>query len=220
MITSVIFDMDGLLIDSEPLWQRAEIESFASVGLSLTPDMCRQTMGLRADEMVRYWFERLPWTGASLKEVETFIINQLSRLIRNEAKPMPGVIELIARLERAGVEMAIASSSPLFIVETVADSLGLRKSIRALRSAENQIYGKPHPGVFIDTAKDLGRNPNSCLVFEDSINGVIAGKAARMITIAVPERTMLSRPEYAIADLTLPTLLDFDDNCFERFFAR
>jgi mannitol-1-/sugar-/sorbitol-6-/2-deoxyglucose-6-phosphatase len=220
MITSVIFDMDGLLIDSEPLWRRAEIESFASVGLGLTPDMCRQTMGLRSEEVVRYWFDRLPWTGASLKEVETFIINQLSRLIRNDAKPMPGVIELIARLQRAGVAMAIASSSPLFIIETVADSLGLRKAVRTLRSAEGQTYGKPHPGVFIDTAKDLGRDPNSCLVFEDSINGVIAGKAAGMTTIAVPEKAMFNRPEFAIADLTLPSLLDFDDNCFERFFGR
>jgi mannitol-1-/sugar-/sorbitol-6-/2-deoxyglucose-6-phosphatase len=220
MITAVIFDMDGLLVDSEPLWQQAEIESFASVGLSLTPDMCRQTMGLRSDEVVKYWFERHPWSNASLRDVETFILNRLKQLIGKNAAPMAGAIKLMKRFEAAGIPMAIASSSPRSIIEAVVLGCGFKRYIRTLRSAETQAYGKPHPGVFIDTAKDLGCDPNACLVFEDSINGVIAGKAARMVTVAVPEKAMLNRPEFSIADLTIETLLDFDDRCFERFFKR
>jgi mannitol-1-/sugar-/sorbitol-6-/2-deoxyglucose-6-phosphatase len=217
MIAAVIFDMDGLLIDSEPLWQRAETASFADVGLRLTPEMCRQTMGMRTDEMVRYWFDRHPWTGRSLKEIELMVVSYLSRLIYEEARPMDGAVELIRRFERTGLSMAIASSSPLPIIEAVADRFGIAGSIRILRSAESQPYGKPHPGVFIDTAKDLGRRPAECLVFEDSINGVIAGKAAKMTTIAVPDKAMFNRPEFSIADLTISSLHDFDDQCFERF---
>jgi mannitol-1-/sugar-/sorbitol-6-/2-deoxyglucose-6-phosphatase len=220
MITTVIFDMDGLLIDSEPLWREAEIAAFARVGLPLTEEMCRQTMGLRSDEVVQYWFDRHPWSGATLKQVEAEVLGHLSELIRSDAAPMAGAIELMRRLESAGLEMAIASSSPLSIIEAVADAFGFKRYVRKLRSAETQPYGKPHPGVFIDTAKDFGRAPASCLVFEDSINGVIAGKAARMVTVAVPEPLMLDRPEFTIADLTIPSLSDFDDRCFERFLAR
>jgi len=219
MITAVIFDMDGLLIDSEPLWQRAETASFADVGLALTPEMCRQTTGMRTDEMVRYWFDRHPWSGPSLKEIELLVISRLSRLIYEEARPMSGAIELVRRFERTGLNMAIASSSPLRIIETVADRFGIAGVVRTLRSAESQPYGKPHPGVFIDTARDLGCRPAECLVFEDSINGVIAGKAAKMTTIAVPDKAMLNRPEFSIADLTISTLNDFDDRCFDRFIG-
>jgi mannitol-1-/sugar-/sorbitol-6-/2-deoxyglucose-6-phosphatase len=216
-MTAIIFDMDGLLIDSEPLWQQAEIASFAEVGITLTREMCRQTMGLRSDEMVKYWFDRCPWAGRSLKEIELLILGRLERLIRDESKPMIGAIELVRRFEKAGLDMAIASSSPLQVIEAVADRFGIANSICVMRSAESQVYGKPHPGVFLDTASDLGRAPGSCVVFEDSITGVIAGKAAKMITIAVPDKAMFDRPEFSIADLKMTTLLDFDERCFDRF---
>lgn len=220
MLTSAIFDMDGLLIDSEPLWQRAEIVAFASVGLRLNGEMCKQTMGLRSEEVVKYWYERHPWKGASLKEVETFVLNQLSQLIANEATPMDGAVELVQHLAHARMKLAVASSSPLAIIRAVVDRLGIARYFTTLRSAQDQPYGKPHPGIFIDTAKDLACSPSNCIVFEDSVNGVVAAKAARMKTVAVPDPSMFDRPEYSIADLKITSLLKFEKRHLEFLATR
>ena len=219
MKTGIIFDMDGLLINSEPFWQRAETAVFSDVGIHLTPEMCRQTMGLRTDEMVKYWYDRQPWSGPSLPEIERAVLSHLSHLIRTEGTPMPGAVELVKQLGSAGIDMAIASSSPLTIIKVVVQMFGWSEVIGVMKSAENQEYGKPHPGVFIETAKAIGYSPAHCLVFEDSINGVIAGKAARMRTIAVPDRSMYDRPEYGIADFKISSLVEFDLRCMEQYLG-
>lgn len=210
MVKAAIFDMDGLLIDSEPLWQEAEIAGFAEVGLDLTVDMCRRTMGMRADEMVNYWFRRHPWTGPTEAEVKQAILSRLAALIETRAAPMPGVFDTVALLQRAGIPMIIASSSPQSVIDTVIDSFGLRQAIPAGLSAENEPLGKPHPGVFLRAAAQLGVAARDCLVFEDSITGVIAAKAACMTTIAVPDPALFARPEYSIADHRLRSLTEFD----------
>jgi sugar-phosphatase len=210
-LTAVIFDMDGLLIDSEPLWQRAETAAFACVGLHLNDQMCKQTMGMRCDEVVRYWYAQYPWSGVSLKDVESLILDQLISMFTNEAAPMAGAVELVRRLAEAKMKLAVASSSPRRIITAIVERLGLSRYFSVLCSAQDQPYGKPHPGVFLDAAMKLGCQPGECVVFEDSINGVIAAKAARMKTVAVPDPSMFDRAEYSIADLKIASL-----RCFEQ----
>ena len=202
--------MDGLVIDSEPLWQRAEIESFSSVGLDLTIEMCRETMGMLTSDMVSHWYRKHPWEKISQDEMRNHVVSRMIEFLNSEAKSMDGVMNTIAQLEDAGFDMMIASSSPQVIIDAVIDSLDLRQYISTGISAESQDYGKPHPAVFIHAAKTLGVEPYECLAFEDSINGVISAKAARMTTVAVPDADMYNRTEYSIADIKLKSLTDFD----------
>jgi HAD superfamily hydrolase (TIGR01509 family) len=173
--------------------------------------MCKQTMGMRCDEVVKHWYERHPWTGPSLKDVEARILDRLVKIIANEAVPMAGALQLVRRLAEAGMKLAVASSSPQIIITTVVERLGISGYFSVLCSAQDQLCGKPHPAVFLDTATKLHCRPNNCVVFEDSINGVIAAKAARMKTVAVPDPSMFDRAEYSIADLKIASL-----RCFEQ----
>tara|TARA_B100000678_G_C18072995_1_gene447500 strand:- start:73 stop:702 length:630 start_codon:yes stop_codon:yes gene_type:complete len=204
--------MDGLLVDSEPTWRKVEIACFAKVGLTLTEDDCKQTMGLRIDEVVDYWFEKHPWEGMTTAEMTTYIVDEMERELRENAVPMPGVMEVIQQLKNEGYKMAIASSSQMRLIDAVMEKLDLDQLIGVRCSAETEDYGKPHPAVFITAAHWMNTNPENCVVFEDSLHGVVAAKAAKMKCIAVPDEVDYKKPQFAIADQLLKSLKDFDLN--------
>lgn len=208
-IEAVIFDMDGLLIDSEPLWREAEVYVFNNVGVPLTVEMTTQTMGLRTDEVVSYWQNRHPWNTPSKQEVSQQIDGTVIELIRQKCVAKEGVQEAVSLCKEAGLPVAIASSSPMLLITTVLEKLGIANQIDAVHSAHDEAYGKPHPAVYISTAKTLGIQPAHCLAFEDSVNGVISAKAAKMKCIAIPEPNSRNDKRFGIADITLNSLLDF-----------
>jgi sugar-phosphatase len=210
MIQAVIFDMDGVLIDSEPLWRIAEIEGMRSVGVQLTDEMAHTTTGLRTDEVVEHWFSRYPWTGTAHQEVEARIVNRVMQLVNEGGVPMPGVLDVIAGLTERGYPLAVASSSSSELIHAVVAKFGISGSFRALQSAEHEPYGKPHPGVYLAAAVALGVRPAACLAFEDSVNGTIAAKAAKMRCIAIPDAISLQDRRFGIADRVLPSLKHFD----------
>lgn len=216
MFGAVIFDMDGLLIDSEPLWRIAEIDVFNAVGVPLTDDLARTTMGMRTDEVVEYWSARQPWEGPSLKEIEARITTRVIALVHERGVPMPGAKDLIARFTERGCPLAIASSSSSEIIAAVLGKLGIAAAFRVVQSAEHEPYGKPHPGVYIAAAQALGVAANSCLAFEDSANGVIAAKAAKMTCVAVPDHAVKDDRRFQAADLILTSLEEFDLAWLER----
>jgi len=207
-LQAVILDMDGLLIDSEPLWQQAEIEVFDTVGLTLTNEMCLRTKGLRIDEVMTYWYQRQPWTGATQVEVADRIVARVIELIKAGGEPKLGVPHLVQFLESTGLPVALASSSAYGIIEAVVERLGLAATLQFSYSATDEPYGKPHPGVYITTATKLGVPPTACVALEDSLNGVLAAKAARMCCLAVPEDYPEQDAGFAIADRTLASLLE------------
>jgi HAD superfamily hydrolase (TIGR01509 family) len=209
MIEAIIFDMDGLLIDSEPMWQEAEVAVFNNIGVPLTIDMTPQTMGLRTDEVVEYWHKRFPWDSPSLQEVSTLIDTTVIELIKHKGVAKEGVSEAIAICEAAGLPIAIASSSPHLLISTVLEKLGIADKMKVVHSAHDESYGKPHPAVYISTANELGIHPNHCLTFEDSANGVLSAKAAKMKCIAIPEPEMRNDKRFGIADVILHSLKDF-----------
>lgn len=211
MIKAVIFDMDGVLIDSEPYWRESEIAVFARVGLHLTDTMCRETMGLRIDEAVAYWHKRHPWKGETPDEVVEAVVNGLIDLVRLRGELMPGAKDSIAFFRSRGVKLALASSSAYRIIRAIVEQLGLADAFDCVHSAEEEQYGKPHPAVYLTTAAKLGVEPTECLAVEDSLNGVLAAKAARMKCLAVPERTERRDPRFAIADHVLDSLTDVDE---------
>lgn len=210
MIEAVIFDLDGLLIDSEPLWQEAEILIFKQVNLVLTSELCRQTQGLRIDEVVDYWYRQYPWTNLSKLEVEELIVNKVIELIHLKGQPLPGVAQAIAFVKNQNVKIALASSSTSQIIQAALQKLNLTEVFVEIYSAESEMLGKPHPGVYSTTAQKLNVPPQSCLALEDSLNGVLAAKAAHMKCVAIPEAIQQKNPQFAIADLILKSLEEFN----------
>ena len=208
-VDAIIFDMDGLLVDSEPLWRIAEIETLSVVGVPITDEDAVQTTGLRTDEVVELWYARYPWPDPPRKEIEARIITRLIALVRERGELMPGVIEALQAVSDAGYPLAIASSSSSEIIAAVLDTLGIASYFQVAQSAEHEPYGKPHPGVYIEAARRLGVEPRQCLAFEDSPNGVIAAKAARMRCIAVPDPALADDRRLQAADLILPSLAEF-----------
>ncbi|MEB3217829.1 MAG: hexitol phosphatase HxpB [Nostocales cyanobacterium 94392] len=212
MIEAVIFDMDGLLIDSEPLWQQAEIAIFKQVDIILIPSMCLQTKGLRIDEVVEYWYKKYPWNNLSKLQVEQAIVNKLIELIHAEGKALIGVNDAINYVKAKDVKIALASSSSSRIINAALEKLNIADTFEIIYSAESELLGKPHPGVYLTTAKKLGVSPQNCLALEDSLNGVLAAKSAQMKCIAIPEMSENHNPKFAIADIVLESLEQLDDN--------
>jgi mannitol-1-/sugar-/sorbitol-6-/2-deoxyglucose-6-phosphatase len=215
-IEAVIFDMDGLLIDSEPLWQDAEVVAFGRVGLRLTRELCTRTMGLRVDDVVSYWRALHPWDGPSNTEVERWIIDEGIELISRRGEPMAGAVEAVTFVKATGVKVGLASSSPKRMMRAVIDRLGLDGAFDCIHSAETEEYGKPHPAVYLTTARELGVAPTCCLAVEDSLIGVIAARAARMGCIAVPEPARRDDPRFSIADVALNSLVDLTPKVWAR----
>ncbi len=207
---AAIFDMDGLIIDSEPLWRLAERETFARVGLELTDDECRKTTGLRSDEVVGYWFERRPWSGSSREEVHRNLDGRVTEFIAEQGRPMPGVRRVIDLLRGAGLRLALASSSSHELIGVVLTTLGLEDVFEFTCSGVDEERGKPDPAVYLTTVRRLGLRARECCAFEDSAAGVQAAHAAGLFVIAVPATADFDDPRFDLADLKLPTLDDFD----------
>lgn len=187
MIEAVIFDMDGLIIDSEPLWKIAEIESFKEIGFDFTKEMCALTTGMRIDEVVHYWREKLKWGSPSNNEVVNSIQSKMIDLIKKNGSLLPGVLYTLKLLKEKNIPIALASSSAMVLIDTVVSSLEIKDYFKIIHSAENEKAGKPDPAVFLTTAKLLKIEPEKCLVLEDSKAGMEAGLNAKMRTIVIPE---------------------------------
>lgn len=215
-IQAAIFDMDGLLIDSEPLWQEAEKKIFSGVGIELTTAMCEQTMGLRIDEVVQHWYEFRPWKNKDLKELEDEVVNEVDRLIRLKGQPMPGVDHILSFFQKKGLKLAVASSAYLRLIETVLEKFAIRNVFEVVHSAEFEAQGKPHPAIYTSTAKFLNIDPKNCIAFEDSYNGLLSAKKANMRTVAVPDPKHFDDRRFIIADLKINSLLDFNDELLDQ----
>lgn len=217
MIKAVIFDMDGLLIDSEPLWENAEVEVFNKVGVPITREMTKQTMGLRVDEVVKHWFNQYPWDTPTQQQVQSDVVAKVIELIKLKGEAKPGVLELVDFFAKKNLPMAIASSSQTEIINAVLDKIGIRDSLNAICSAEHEPYGKPHPGVYIKASEKLGIAAEFCLAFEDSPNGVLSAKSAKMKCVAVPDEKMKDDTRFCIADLKINSLSEFNEDTYKTF---
>lgn len=205
-IDTVIFDMDGVLINSEPFWKEVEIRVFASVGIDFIAVGGEKTVGLRIDEVVNYWYAQYPWEGKSKATVVDEIMTEMVNVISANGKAMKGVIDLLTYLKKRGFKIGLATSSYNVLLQTTIKVLALEKFFDITNSAQTLDYGKPHPEIYLKTAKDLKSHPENCLVIEDSLNGVIAGKAAKMKVIAVPDGTHSPDPKIVLADLVCEDL--------------
>jgi sugar-phosphatase len=203
---AVVLDMDGLLIDTEPVWRTAEKEVFADLGIDLTEADLLDTTGVRIDEVAA---ARLPPVGPTATEVADRITDLVIAHVEQEGEPMPGVPEAIALFRRCGLSLAIASSSPERLIDAVCARLELDIDVRC--SALDEPSGKPAPDVYLAAARRLDFSPARCLAVEDSPAGVLAAKAAGMTCIAVPDPLLTGDPRYRRADLILPSLTELTE---------
>lgn len=216
MIKAVIFDMDGLLIDSEPLWRRVHREVFGKVGVKITERHDLMVLGHRTNEAVEIIYRDQPWEGTSLKEVEGMIQGGIIALVKKEGVMKPGVHQALSVCKKADLPVAIASSSPLEVINAVVDTLKIREHFDHIYSAVFEEYGKPNPAVFLSVAKKLKVSLKDCLVFEDSPAGVLAAKAAHMHCIAVPEAETEGHKYFHAADAVLGSLKEFDEKLLRK----
>lgn len=210
-LDTVIFDIDGLLIDSEPLWNEAATELFLEYGVSMTEEQYKTTTGLRTREFVQWWFQYFNIGDSELKRAEQKIVALVLTKIEQKGKVMPGVPYIFDFFHRKSFKIGLATSSPPALIDLVVNICGIEKYLHATASAEALAYGKPHPQVYLDCASSLGSNPTSCICFEDSFNGMIAAKAARMKCVVVPHVSQLKNEQWGAADLKLSSLQNFGE---------
>jgi mannitol-1-/sugar-/sorbitol-6-/2-deoxyglucose-6-phosphatase len=235
--------MDGLLIDTEPVWRTAEKEVFAELGIELSEADVLDTTGVRIDELVAAFLPRRPPSagppgpdppgtspagpsppgpspagpsppGPSPAEVADRITDLVADYVRREGEPMPGVPEAIALFGRLRLRLAIASSSPIRLIDAVCARLNLDIDVRC--SALDEPRGKPAPDVYLAAARRLGLSPARCLAVEDSPAGVLAAKDAGMTCVAVPDPLLTGDPRYRRADLVLPALTELTEPLLRR----
>jgi mannitol-1-/sugar-/sorbitol-6-/2-deoxyglucose-6-phosphatase len=215
MIKAVIYDMDGVIIDSEPLWREALIHCFNKVGFDFSQDKCRKTQGMRLIEVVEYWYAEQPWNNKSTIEVEQEILEKITDLIIEKGEQMDGVTSSLNFFRSKGYKIALASSSALSLIKTVLNKLNIVDEFEIINSAEHLDYGKPHPEIFIKTAQQLNVKPTDCLVIEDSFHGVLSGKAAVMKVVAIPEEKYHNDARFSIADYNIKSLTQIENLVFE-----
>ncbi|MBI5666437.1 MAG: HAD family phosphatase [Chloroflexi bacterium] len=184
---AIIFDMDGLLVDSEILWADAESRLLAARGKGYNEMTPRdEFVGLRIDEFL----DRLCATfdiDESRESLYDELVGDMLQLIPDKVVPMPGAREILDYVRLHNIPCAIASSSPQSIIEAVIETQGWGDFVQVRVSAESVGRGKPAPDVYLETARRLGVKPADCLALEDSPNGARAAVAAGMTCYAVPD---------------------------------
>lgn len=208
MIRAVIFDMDGLLIDSEPVWDKARSIMAAGVGIDWNKDDHKAVMGVSTKEWVDYMIHRLQLT-MSPEQVELHIVDQMVDLYRKQIPYLPGAVEAVD-LANAHFPVGLASGSPRSLIDTVTGDTALKGKFQCILSGDQVEHGKPSPDVYLETARQMRVRPEACVCLEDSGNGILAGKNAGMKVIAVPDPRFPPDPQkLQFADVILDSLMDF-----------
>ncbi len=210
-LNTVIFDMDGLLIDSEPLWKEAANTVFKKFDITLSHEQYASTTGLRTTEFVQRWLQYFNISLTHEEETSAAIVEEVMKLVKQKGKPMPGVDYIFEFFKAQGFNIGLATSSGLNLVDIVVSQLGIGHYLQAITSAEFIAHGKPHPQVYLDCASALTVSPAQCVCFEDSFNGMIAAKAAGMKCVVVPSAEENQAVKWHAADLKISSLMNFNN---------
>ena len=207
MIAAVVFDLDGVLIDSEPVWERVRRELVAERGGHWAPDAQRRLMGMSTQEWARYLSEDLG-VGLPPAKVATVVTDRMAASYREHLPLLPGAVEAVHRLA-ARWPLGLASSAPAVLIQTVLQSVGLRPYFPVTMTTEQVPHGKPAPDIYLAVTARLGVDPSSCAAVEDSSNGLRSAAAAGLHVIAIPHPQYPPDPDaLAATTLVLSTLAE------------
>lgn len=209
MRKAAIFDMDGLLINSEPVWEETARIVMRKVGIEVTPELHQKTTGLSVDLFLNYCYDLQPWDSISKVELGDEILHIAHELIPEKAELMPGVLNLIKWFAQNEIRMAVASASPMTMIEDVLRKQGIIDYFECWHSATLETHSKPHPAVYSSTIEILNLQPHECFAFEDSLPGVQSAKSAGAFTIAVPASFDYQNNQFDIADYKIQSLNEF-----------
>jgi len=180
MIQAFIFDMDGVIIDSEPLHFEVDIQVMKDFGASITQEQLEKYVGMTNPEMWKLIREEYQLQRTVSEIIDYQLSNKIKILTAREMEPIDGIRELLADLKASGIPVGIASSSPPVFIKAVLDKFGLLDAFNCIVSGEEVERGKPAPDVYLKAAELLGVEPASCMVLEDARHGIAAAKAAGM----------------------------------------
>jgi HAD superfamily hydrolase (TIGR01509 family) len=205
MIEAVVFDLDGVLIDSEPVWEEVRRGLVAERGGHWAPDAQRRLMGMSTQEWARYLSEDLG-VGLPPGEVAALVVDRMAARYRERIPFLPGAVDAVHRLA-AGWPLGLASSAPAVLIETVLQAAGLRSYFKVTMSTEQVPHGKPAPDIYLTVTARLGVPPSSSAAVEDSSNGLRSAAAAGLHVIAIPHPKYPPDPDaLALASLVLSDL--------------
>ncbi|MDN3619471.1 hexitol phosphatase HxpB [Polaribacter undariae] len=206
ILNTFIFDMDGVIIDSEPFWRQAQIKILSTYNVTVTVEDCiKNTMGKRIDDVALTWCQ-LHQLSINPKSLEKEIITAVVQLITEKGKAKKGLFELLDFLKKNNFNIALATSSSKPIIDAVFNKLNIAHYFKVVCSADDEEYGKPHPAIYLKAAKLLKVPTGNCLVLEDSVTGLIAAKAASINTIVIPEDK--NDPRFTLANNIYTSMLD------------
>ena len=218
MIDAVIFDLDGVLIDSEKMWAAAREELVRERGGTWHGDAVRAMMGMSSPEWSRYMQQELGVTMAP-EQIAREVVGRLERSYRERLPLLPGAREAVASLASRWA-LGLASSANRPIIELVLELADMRALFAATVSAEEVARGKPAPDVYLEAARRVGAEPSRCAAVEDSTNGLRAAQAAGMLVIALPNRDFPpARDALRMADVTIASLDQLRAELVEKISA-
>ena len=207
MIEAVVFDLDGVLLDSEQLWDKAREQLARERGGRWHDQAQRDMMGMSSLEWSRYMHETIGLPEPP-EEISREVVERLTALYRERLPAIPGAKEAVERLA-ADYKLGLASSSNRELIDLALELLGVAHLFAATVSSEEVARGKPAPDVYLEAARRLGIEPARAAAVEDSQNGILAAKAAGMRVIAIPNRHFPPDEEaLARADVTLSSLAE------------
>jgi sugar-phosphatase len=215
MMRGCVFDMDGVLIDTEPVWRRIEQEIFGRVGIELTEEQLLETWGMRINEVVDHWYRSRPWAAVRPQAVAKAIVDDVVAHVQAAGTPAPGAVAAIDRVHAAGMRIAIASSSSARLIDAVVRRLELVEKVEVVVSADDERHGKPAPDVYLSAVGKLALVPEECMAVEDSPVGVASAKAAGMACVALATHG-LDPSALSAADATITSLDELTPTLWER----
>lgn len=212
---AILFDMDGLMVDTERLYIETESAIAQSYGKRLTEETIWKMMGKKAVEAMEIYIHDLK-LELPVGEMIGIRDNLLEEKLRNELAPMPGLFEILEEYRRC-LQLAIATGSPRKFLDIVLDKLKIGDYFQALQTADEIVNGKPDPEIYLKTIEKLGIPPEECIVLEDSQNGALAGKRAGCYTIAIPS-IYTCKQDFSFVDYQAADLHEARRHIREKFF--
>lgn len=193
MVAAVIFDLDGVIVDSEPVWEEVRRAYVSAHGGTWQADSQRRMMGMSTGEWSRYLSGELG-VDRTAEQVATEVVTEMSRRYAHRVPLVHGGVDAVRRMAGRW-PLGLASSSPTRLIRTALDATGLSDTFDATLSTEETRHGKPAPDVYLAVAERLGVDPARCVAVEDSANGVRSAAAAGMAVVAVPHGAYPLEPD-------------------------
>ncbi len=219
-LRAVVFDMDGTLVDNMAFHNQAWVELSRKLGLSMTAEQFQTGFAGKKNEEIFPQLLGRPLPPDELNRLAEEKESHYRTLYRPHLKLHAGAEAFIHRLRAAGIPVAVATAAPQGNRELVLDGLGIRPLFTSIVGAEQVSRGKPAPDIFLAAAKALGVEPSQCLVFEDAILGVIAGREAGMPVVGITTATPAQDLRQAGAGWALPDFTTLPPELEARLFAR